>query len=499
MGPTSAIPSSRISFMTRERMVPFVLFLFALIVRLLIIDVAHFDGLYGQDAFAYLDYAKQILALHLVGPFYWPFGYPAMAALFTLLFHDPVVGAQAANIILGALLAPLMYLISGDVLDMQAHDHSFSLKLIAGLIAALSGQLLHSSIVIMSDVSSVFWATLSAYALIRLNRSDEWFWLPLSAFALALAMVTRWLYAVLILPFGLYFLIVHCSLIRSSRFVSAVLISLFIVIPQFIFSQSSAQPVLSHGWVVNWNPLHAFQSSFDNPDGHFDYRWPPALFYAEPLFHPYYLFPLLAPFVFLGVWRLYRSPMLILIGGWILTLYLYLVGIPYENFRFGLAFFPPIIILMALGLALGAPSFHRLKWLFILFNLLASIPFVYRGLTSLFDLKADELASASYLQKWLPPSSTVVTFSLTLTLEHYTDFKSVELFDQSPCTLHDLICSSNGPIYLFIQTRNLETQWTGRGPQVNYHWLRDQVGLQDLGNRNGWMLYAISHRCVDFP
>ncbi len=487
------------SSLTRERLILFLLFLFALIVRLLVVALTHFDGLYGQDAFAYLEYTKQILALHLVGPFYWPLGYPAVAALFALIFHNPVIGAQAVSIILGAALTPLVYLIAGEVFDILACENPASFKIIAAFVTAVSGQLLHSSIVIMSDVPALFCATLSAYSLIRLKRYAQWFWLPISAFALALAIVTRWLYAGLILPFGLYFLIVHRSMMRSHRFFVSVFIFLLIVVPQFIFSQSSAEPILSHGWVVNWNLLHAIQSSFDNPDGHFDYRWPPLLFYAEPFFYPYYLFPFFTPFVFLGVWRFRRSPVLILLGGWILTLYLYLIGIPYENFRFGLAFFPPIIVLMALGLTLWSPSFHRLMWSFVLLGMLASALFVYRGLTALFDLKADELASAHYLQTELPPRSIVMTFSLTLTIEHYTDFEPIELYDQSPRTLRDLICSSGNPVYLFVQTDKLETQWSGKAPQVNYHWLRDHVGLQELGSRNSWTLYAINQRCVESP
>ncbi|WKZ38524.1 MAG: hypothetical protein QY328_09690 [Anaerolineales bacterium] len=490
MSTVIAMSNAGILSQVRERWILLGLFLFGLAIRLGVIVGSGFDGLYGQDAFAYLDYTKQILELDLAGPFYWPLGYPALAAFGTLFVRDPVVGAQAVNVLFGALLPLLIYQIIGLVLDALGFKDVVLFKVLGGFIAALAGQLIHSSVVIMSDMSALFWALLSLYALLQLNRSSSWVWLYLFILPLALAIATRWLYAGLLLPFSIYFVIAHYSLLRSSRFVLFAILSLLLIGLQFVFSQNSAEPVLGHIWLENWNLSYAFQTMFDTPDGRFQYRWPPLVFYASPLFHPYYLFPLLTPFVLAGMWRLRASRVLIPLGGWVMMLYLFLIGIPFENFRFGLAFFPPVIIFAVVGLAV--PPFSLRRWILtaVFVSLIASVPFTYKGLSALFDLKSRELGYASYVEKMTSPGSTVITFSATLTLDHYTDVEPVDLYVQSPVTLQALMDSASQPVYVFVQIENLETQWVGKAPLVNYLWLRDSFALREIGTYDDWVLYS---------
>jgi hypothetical protein len=288
---------------------PLWIFLFALVLRVLIIGLTRFDGLYGQDAYAYYDYARQLLTTPYgtppPGPVYWPLGYPALAALFLSFTGLVPFGAQLASVLTGAAIAPLVYLITLEL--SLAPPHPRTPAFLVALLTALSGQLLQSSISIMADAPALFWATFSAYALLRWDRTREWFWFPLASATLALAIVTRWIFAGLIVPFGLFVAyrlspiaysaspiahphtptLPHTHTRSATHSLLSMLLFLLILFPQLLFSQASAAPVLQHGWVVNWNLLNAFRTSFDNPDGHFDYRLPPALFYAEPFFHPY--------------------------------------------------------------------------------------------------------------------------------------------------------------------------------------------------------------------
>lgn len=498
------------------RTLPLALFASALAVRLLVIALARFDGLYGQDAYAYYDYARQLITTPfgtpLPGLVYWPLGYSALASVFMRFTGLAPLGAQLASVVTGAALAPLVYLVTLEILESlppsQARPHSHT-AFAAGLITTLSGQLLQSSIVVMADIPALFWGTLSAYAWLRFDRTRQPFWLPFAAAALALAIVTRWIFAGLILPFGLFacLTLYHPVALsprhRVSLAIALILFSL-VLLPQFYFSQTSAAPVLSHSWLLSWNPLNAFRTSFDNPDGHFDYRLPPILFYAEPFFHPFYLFPLLTPFILVGAWRLRRARALILLGGWALGVYFYLIGIPYENFRFGLACFPPIVLLAALGLdsiklpfTLSARSIpveprHRAAslWGLVTLSLLASLPFTHRGLSAFLAIKSRELAAAHYLQSQIPPRATVLTFGLTLTLDHYTDLSAVDLSVQSPETLRVFACSAP-PAYLFVETENLAAQWAGKTPEVNFHWLRDRARLTEAGRFDTWTLYGL--------
>jgi hypothetical protein len=532
-------------------LIPFSLFLLALLIRLGVILFARFDGLYGQDAFAYLDYTRQLIAHNLTGPIYWPLGYPLVAALFALLLRNPVSAGQAVSVILGSAIVPLGYGMVRELLpDNDQGRHAPGL--FAAVILLFCGQLLQSSIVLMSDATALFWATFSAYLLLRYARTHATPLLPLASIALALAIITRFLFIGLILPFGLYALFAlgplplaprsdpslatfhlppsasvvrrPSSVAQSRRYPSGCgpwslvlglssFVFLLILLPQLYFSQTSAAPIFSHAWLINWHPLNAFRTTFDNPDGHFDYRLPPAVFYAEPAFHPFYLFPLLTPFIFLGAWKLRRSRALILLGGWILVLYISLIGIPYENFRFGLAYFPPLALLAALGLhtfsfktisrftlhasrltlsprhlvTLSLPSFT------LFLSILLSLPFISRGLSSFLSIKSRELAATHYLQTQIPAHSIVLTFGLTLTLDHYTDFDVVELFNQSPETLPPLLCTSAAS-YLFVEGDNLESQWVNKAPDINFRWLRAEMGLKEIGRQDSWTLYEVEKR-----
>src|SRR4051812_15025314 len=75
-----------------------------------------FDGLYGQDSYAYYNYGqtlRQSLSQGRTLPaFFWPLGYPAILAIGFTIFGQSALTAQALNLFLGALLAPMVYLLA---------------------------------------------------------------------------------------------------------------------------------------------------------------------------------------------------------------------------------------------------------------------------------------------------------------------------------------------------------------------------------------------------
>lgn len=518
---------------------PLWLFAFALGARLLLIAVLGIDGLYGQDAFAYMNCAREILQTHWgeipCGTFYWPLGYPLLAAMLMLLTHAQS-GAQLASALAGAAIAPLAYWMTIEVGEAGRGDARSgvaasggivpgsgivpggmvaSSAVAAGLIAALCGTLLLSSIVVMSDAAGLFWATLSACLLLRWsNVSVQPAWLLLAAMAFAMAVITRWIFAGLILPFGVFAAVATWHRLRTVRsqgrtllhrsvivaglsWAGAALVFALVLVPQLYVNRHSGYPVSSDGWIVGWNPVNALRASFDTASGHFDYRLPPIIFNAEPVFHPAYLFPLLTPCVLRGAWQLRRSPAVFLLCGWIITLYLYLIGTTQENMRFGLAFFTPVAVLAGVGI-FTMPARLRLshRWVLLAVCLLLAIPFSYRVIAAFNSAAALQFSAIRFLQSQLPPAATVVTFELSISLQHYTDFTVVDLFGQSPESLRLLVC--RGPstartqnTYLYVDTAKLESQWAGKSPAIGFHWLRDHIGLTQVGQQGTWMLYRV--------
>src|SRR5437868_3393316 len=91
-----------------------VLFCIPLCLSLVTTVTRRFDGLYGQDAFAYYDYARDLAARIAQGlpptPFVWPIGYPVLVALAALpLGWQPAAG-QFVAVLAGAAVPVLTYL-----------------------------------------------------------------------------------------------------------------------------------------------------------------------------------------------------------------------------------------------------------------------------------------------------------------------------------------------------------------------------------------------------
>ena len=186
------------------------LFVGGIILRLALIAPTGFDGLYGQDPYAYYDFAAELRSAiadgHSLPPFFWPLGYPALVGISGAIFGTAPQVGQLLNIILGVALAPLVYLL---VRQMGGGRWA---ALTAGLLMAVCGQAVQSSLVIMADIPALFWGTVSAVLLWRyINHfqtgQPDKLSLPLASLTLALAIITRWLYLVLIIPWGLTLLI----------------------------------------------------------------------------------------------------------------------------------------------------------------------------------------------------------------------------------------------------------------------------------------------------
>src|SRR3954469_10179782 len=81
------------------------LFAISLLMRLLLVLPMHFDGLYGQDAYAYYDYAQNIRTSLQTGvalkPFFWPLGYPTLLMLALDTAGTTPTVAQAVSILMG--------------------------------------------------------------------------------------------------------------------------------------------------------------------------------------------------------------------------------------------------------------------------------------------------------------------------------------------------------------------------------------------------------------
>jgi len=522
-----------------------ILFLIALLIRLGVVLFWQFDGLYGQDAYAYFRQAVAITQTlpHGQSPptdFFWPNGYPLLIAFWMLFAGQTAWAGQLAALLCGAALAPLAFLLSRDLFfkntSMLIRSHYTGL--LAGFIVAVAGQPILSSVVIMADMPALFWATLAAWLVVRaINlgnsgelRGTQKKYSPLlpcspallffaAGATLALAIISRWLYVLIVPALGFYIFFNYWSkasfALQFKNFEWSPLLAIcsgaLILVPQLWLSLNKPEG-LAHSWLLGWSPAHFFQREFENIDGHFLYPLPNFIFYAQPAGHPAYIFPLLGLAALWAVWRLGQTRQwaaLILLLGWAIPVYLFLAGIPYQNFRFGLTLYPPLVILTGYGLSdlsrgageqgsrsdfSSAPPLFRSPTIFkliIVLSLLGMLAWAYPMLDNFLTVQNQSKIIAAQVEQTLPEKATLITFGLTLTLQHYTRLNTLEFFYLDEATLQTLT-DTPGLLYLLLDVGSIETQWQGKTPQINYQWLKENTTLTQIGDFSPYTLFKVT-------
>jgi hypothetical protein len=334
-----------------------------------------------------------------------------------------------------------------------------------------------------------------------------------------LAVVTRWIYALLALPFAAYGL--HQS--RQGRtpwpsLLPPVLGGLGVLLPQ-VWLSLDRPGSLMHSWLTNWRPGNAFERQFEHIDGRYFYPLPVGLYYLQPLIHPTYMVPLLGLAALWGIRHLWRERRLegdwgplILLAGWLGVVYLFLAGIPYENFRFGLTLYLPALLLAGVGietLRSEPPVFvlrrlstrlSRRTWTRGIY-VVAAVCLLGMGVWGVHS--AGRFLSAQNQSKLitqqvahiLPKDATVLAFGLTLTLQHYTDLNVVELYSLDEETLNAVTASGalrRPPVYLLLDLESVAHQWQDRPPEIHYEWLRMHRELTPVADFPPYSLFLIS-------
>ncbi len=496
-----------------------------------------FDGLYGQDAFAYVRYARALWPWLLRGeplPIYlWPAGYPLLVALALPLFGHVAAG-QAISIVSLAVAAACTFLTCRELLPDA--PGGILAAWVAGLAVALSGDALRAALVAMSDALALACCAAAIWALARYTRAGRARWLAVSAAALGWATITRWVCGLLALPMALYMLSDYLTkaegrrtkdesgeqageqafVVRLPSPVShaalALALGAAIVVPQLLASQADPAALSRHQWLVSWDIANAWRTEFLTVDGAQRYTLPVGVYYLARMAWPSLLFPPLALAAVLGaLWLARRQwPALALLVGWPLVLWLFLSGIPYQNARFVLPALPALAALAGLGFGWayqwtqeGGPTANPLssavrtrRWVRIalvvalMLSLTGSLALGLRSYRDLVIYKNEQLALVEWTRARLPDGAILLTFGATLTLQHYTGNDVRELYYLAPADL-DALRRQGRPAYLLLDVGNIEAQWVGLRPWQNYRYLLEQDLLDSVDRRVPYTLFRI--------
>ncbi len=456
---------------------------------LLLLAAFRFDGLYGQDSFAYVDYAMgplraALLALEPPPPFTWPPGYPLVVAAAAMVTGPAAWVGVAVSLVAGALVPVLVALLAYrlmPVIHPEAADRQrVVVSLLAGLVAATAGQLWQSSVVAMSDTLGVAVVAAAAWAVCSYAATGRPAWLVGASLAAALAIQVRWVHGLAVLPLGLVAL---RALIQRPRGVAlrhaiaALTVGLVVAAPTLGPMVAAAVrgadvPFAVNFTVFEWRPENAHRSTFETADGRLEYGLPSGAYYLLQPIQPYW-FAGLGILAIPGVARVLRSRSLAATAtlvAWPAIELGFLAGGAYQNSRFFLAALPPVAILIALGAGevwkVTAPLRRRRDG--PLGGRIAALAIglclvINAGLATVFTARfiarqsADRAAIQS-LAAMVPPEAAIASLGATPALRHAGRANVVELYDLDEEEVAGL-GDADSPAFLLVDLAAFQGQW----------------------------------------
>jgi hypothetical protein len=468
-----------------------------------------FDGLYGQDAFAYFRFARAIWPHLLSGaplpPLYWPQGYPTAVALLLPLVRASPAAGQLVNALACAVAASATFsLVRTLAARMPGRTAPLPAAMTAGLAVAFSGAVLRSSQVVMADGLGLGLAAVAMLCAVRVAVGGAGPWLVACALALACGAVTRWMIALLALPIGAYLLIVSfdpAAPPRSRRaivgwWLVAIGAGLAVLVPQIVSAHAIPSSFEKHEWLQSWGLSNAFKRSFDTPEGHWTVRFPTSVYYFIRLGWPDYFFPTLGVFAAFGLWALWRAraqSAAVLIVGWLLVSWLFLSGVPYESARFLLPTLPAVAALVGIGAgAIWSTNARGSRWVGIgvSLSLAAGLIAGAREHMHQVERKQAELDLVRWTVERVPAEAELAMWGPTLAMEYYGNRQLYTLYSMSEGEVRTLI-SSPKPIFVLGDVGNIEDQWRGLGPERILTSLRRNPGLVVVDQFRAFTLFKM--------
>lgn len=470
--------------------------------------VAHgFSGLYGQDSFFYQTYSTGTLRDALTSGqappgFTWPPGYPLLIAVVSVGAGTGSLPGQVVSLLAGASVPVFAILLARELWP----DRAWWMPWLAGGIVALTPHLWQSSAVVMSDTTGLAFATLGAWGVARYARHAQLRWALLAAAAIALAVATRWVYALVAVPLA----VAGFSEVARRRLplhaVLAVATGILVFAPVGVpmaFAAVAGSPIpfsvaaASH----TWDPANALRSTFDGPSGRFDFQLSMGLYYLLQPAQPYHLGPLFTLLAIPGLIVTLREATIVrvaLLVSWPLLVLGLLAGDTTQNTRFFLAALPPVAILAGIGFeavlstvsgwAVRARRAARTTiTLAVLVGLVAQGVAAAAFTDSFIARQQAEQDGIAALADQVPSDARLIAFGATLALRHAGRTDTLELYDQDPTALVAMVADGR-PTYLIVPVDTLAAQWAASPPGRSLIALRDGPGLVTLDQIGAYRL-----------
>ena len=468
-----------------------------------------FDGLWGQDAWGYLDQAQAILTWLGGGPLpvaRWPQGYPALAVAVHGFGVALPAALQQTSLLCGAITVPLVWLAGRawfpEPTPAAAQSTAargaisglgpLTAPRLAALLVACAPVHVLWSMCATSDAAAGMWLTMTAWMLGRSGATRHpSAWMVGVGAALAMALATR-LACGLVAP-ALLVTALWQGRRPGFRGVQVALIALVVVLSlQVVLWLKAPTTSVIHPWLVGWRPWHAWQRSFETVDGAASYLWPQAVFAAFPAIHPGYLggFGGLAALVGIATLRQRPAPTRALLVGWVATVWLFFAGMPYQNYRFGLVALMPWALLAGAGAVHLARKRRALAVVLVVATLAVQGVWAERLIGRHVTMAAQRTAAARSIDQLLPKDAIVIAFGLTGDLAGRSGRAVIELANNDGDALARLL-PSKSPVFLVLDAGQVRRQWQGKPPAIHLAWLRQHAAVAVVDHVGRWGVWQV--------
>jgi hypothetical protein len=446
-----------------------------------------FEGMSGQDTYAYASFSNNLSSFfageEALEPFYWPQFYPFLGSIFSLGFFRVEWVLQ--------YISMFAFLGSGYRL-MQVVALKFTpnktVQIIVFFLFVLTPYTLRQGLLTMSDSLNLFLLLSSLYFLLKYENTGTFKSIILSFVLLGLAFNTRFVSLIFALPIGLYFLKILISNKKWIHILAGGGLLFLIGIHYLITFYAPEVKVLRFPWYGDLSISNLFLSEFETPNGIQSYSFMNIIYILKPFFHFRFnilLFPLLLfSIIKLKTIKSKKAYLFIAFSWLIYNFFLALFPIQMDRFLIVSYAFSTLLCVPAIMWLVQSYSRYRIIGLTILLTAAFGMLSV-----SVYSMKAIylrnqlELEIANYLKK--EEVKSLYSFDIDVALNYrLDDVRNINLWK-------DRIEDFNEAEYVLFNENKFEIQWESENPMLNWNKLNHDKKLKiEKKFRDGWTLYS---------
>lgn len=470
---------------------------------LFILRFMGYDGMVGQDAYAYVDYAKAIKVWINGGPhpgnFLWPPGYSLFGALLSYL-GIPV--SLAMQLISSLSLSGVLFFLHKFITNQNYGAKTKFDPIIPSSYLLLFGMFapyfLRASMVTSSDMIACFWVAIAVYYFHQYNTQTHFKNLLLAALAGSMGTIVRYPVFLLLLPFTIYSIYVWSRKGKNIFHLFVLIVPILIVMLYNIFNPELFS-FAKHDSISRWQLSNVFTTRFQSINGISNHTIPNILFIFSPFYHLGFLLPGWA-FLFKSIYdKKYIHPLytLCLLSYFIYTLFL--AGYHEQNPRHLLIVYPLVLILCYDGYrwAFNQLKTKKLQNAILSLTIFCQVLLFARSMqASIYRNALEQKISLTLIEEnaFLTNSDKqpiLYGFDIDIALKSRGVPFEVRNMYQKKYTEFEV-----GSFVIFNQAK-LQKQWQGMNPMVNWENIKkthDLALLNDFGD--GWALYLIGQKVI---